>query len=110
MALVERLMGLESPPIAAHAFFAACNELMAGRITATGIKNYLGMNAAASAEFDTLIANAPSTSNATNIANRALYIERVHSVIILANHQEGNPPVPVPGYSTPAEIRTKLGL
>lgn len=113
MALVERLMGLEEPVVATHAFFAACNELMAGRITAVGIKNYLNMDPAAAAEFDVLIANAPSTSNATNIANRALYIERIHSVIVLANHTEGNTPpggIPVPGYSTPAEVRSKLGI
>jgi hypothetical protein len=108
MALVERLMGLETPAIAHHAFFAACFELLRGQVTAAGIKSYLGMDAAAAAEFDTLIANAPSTSNATNTANRALYIERIHAVIILASHDEQG--VPVPGYTTAAEVRGKLGL
>lgn len=103
MALVERLMGDSSPKIPVHDFFAACNELSVGRLTAAQIKNFLGMDAAAAAEFDALIALAPTGSTALAIANRAMYISGVHSVFILAENK-------YPTYSTGAEVRAKLGI
>ena len=103
MALVERLMGLEQPKIPVHTFFAAQSEVMAGRITAAQVKSFLGMNAAAQAEYDALVATAPTGSTATATANKAIFIEKIHSVFILA--EDG-----IPGYDTAVLVRTKLGI
>ena len=103
MALVERLMGLEEPKIPVHDFFAAGHELVMGRLSAAQIKSNLNMDAAAQAEFDALIALAPSGSTALATAQKAQYVESIHSVFILA---EGG----YPGYNTPAAVRGKLGL
>ena len=104
MALVERLMNWEQPRISVHQFFAAQTEVVAGRLTVANVKNFLQMDAAAQAEYDALIATAPTGTTATALANKALFIEKVHSVFILA--EAGN----IPGYSTPAEVRAKLGI
>lgn len=103
MALIERLMGVEEPKIPVHDFFAAQSEVIAGRLTLAQIKNYLNLDAAAQAEYDALAATAPTGSTATATANKAIFIEKIHAVFILA--EQG-----YPGYSTPAEVRTKLGI
>jgi hypothetical protein len=103
MALVERLMGLEEPKIPVHGFFAAANEIVAGRLTIAQVKSYLQMDQAAQDEMDALAALAPTGTNATALANKALWISQVHSVFMLAEGQ-------YPGYDTPAGVRSKLGL
>jgi hypothetical protein len=103
MALVERLMGLEQPKIPVHDFFAAGHELVMGRLTVAQIKTALGMDAAAQAEFDSLVALAPSGTSALATAQKAQYVESLHSVFILA---EGG----YAGYNTAAGVRSKLGL
>jgi hypothetical protein len=103
MALVERLMGLEEPKIPVHDFFAAQGEVIAGRLTLAQVKTFLEMDAASQAEYDTLAATAPTGATATAIANKAIFIEKIHGVFILAEKQ-------YPGYSTPAEVRAKLGI
>lgn len=103
MALVERLMGLEEPKIPCHQFFAAASELINGRLTVAQIKTYLAMDAAAQAEFDALVALAPTGTNATALAQKALYVESQHSIFLLAEDL-------IPGYDTPAVVRTKLGI
>lgn len=103
MALVERLMGLEVPKIHVHAFFAAQSEVIAGRVTVAQVKSFLNMDAEAQAEYDALVATAPTGSTATALANKGLFINGIHAVFILA--EEG-----VPGYDTPANVRSKLGI
>jgi hypothetical protein len=103
VALVERLMGLEEPKIPVHDFFAAVQEIISGRLTAAQVKTALGLNSAGQTEFDTLAATAPSGTSATALANKALWIHSMHSVFILAEGQYA-------GYSTPAQVRTKLGI
>lgn len=103
MALVERLMGLEEPKIPVHDFFAAQNEIIAGRLTIAQVKTALGMDAAAQAEYDTLAATAPTGTTATALANKALFISGIHAVFILA---EGG----YTGYNTASAVRTKLGI
>lgn len=116
MALVERLMGLASDGVSpapeddptlskipVHAFFAAQQEVIAGRLTLTQVKTFLQMDTAAQSEYDTLAATAPTGTTAAALANKALFIEKIHGVFILA---EGR----YPGYSTPAEVRSKLGI
>lgn len=103
MALVERLMGLETPKIPVHDFFAAQSEVIRGALTVTQVKNALNMDAAAQAEYDALVALAPTGSTATALANKALFIEQIHSVFILA---EGG----YTGYNTATAVRNKLGI
>lgn len=88
----------EDRHIAAHLFFAAQNEVIRGKITIAQVKNYLGMTAEEQAQYDALVALAPGAD-----AGKALFVEAIHSVIILAESR-------VPGYETPANVRTKLGL
>ena len=101
MALVERLMRTdpdESRYIAVHIFFAALHEIASGNATLNQLKSYWNTTTADNTELDTIAAAAPSGDGA-----RAMYINRLHSVFILA--EEG-----VPGYDTPANVRTKLGI
>jgi hypothetical protein len=104
MALVERLMGLQSPKIKVHKFFAAQSELDIGALTVAGIKSFLEMDAATAAEYDSLIATAPTGGTTANQLSRARYVQRMHAVFILAEGSD------IPGYSTPAEVRAKLGI
>lgn len=104
MPLVERLMGYPFIPdesgqkIQVHTFFAAQVELIAGRVTRPQIKAYWNMDTATATEYDALCNLAPG-----NTAAQALFVERVHATFILAEDK-------VPGYSTPTEVRTKLGI
>lgn len=114
MPLVERLMGLNAdgsvpsgdpnrPKIPVHDFFAAGHEMVMGRLTAAQIETALGMNAEEITEFAALRALAPTGSSALATAQKAQFVESVHSVFILA---EGG----YAGYNTPAGVRSKLGL
>jgi hypothetical protein len=111
MALVERLMGLAADgvtpdpdnKIPVHSFFAAQGEVIAGRLTLLQVKTFLTMDTATQAEYDTLAATAPTGTTAAAVANKAIFIEKIHGVFILA---EGR----YPGYSTPVEVRAKLGI
>lgn len=103
MALVDRLMGLEEPHIPVHDFFAAQSEVAAGRLTVANVKTFLQMDAAASAEYDSLIALAPTGNTTAARLGRLDYINQMHAVFILSEKR-------YPQYSTPAEIRIKLGI
>ena len=111
MALVERLMGLDptgtvpddANKIPVHDFFAASHEIIMGRLTVAQVKAALAMDVATAAEFDVLVATAPTGSSATALANKSLYVSSMHSVFILAEKRYA-------GYATPAQVRTKLGI
>lgn len=105
MALVERLMHIETPHISEHTFFAANLEIIAGRLTVAQVKTYLQMDAAAIAEYDALIALAPTGSTTAALIAKSDYVQKIHAVFLLA----GAHPAP-PGYATPAEVRIKLGI
>lgn len=102
MALVERLMGIEEPRIPVHQFFAAVGEVVQGNITGAQVKSFLNMDAAAQAEWDAMAATQPGP-----VANKAVWVSHIHAVFLLAETWETGP---IPGYSTPAEVRTKLGI
>jgi hypothetical protein len=96
-------MHLEQPHISAHIFFAAQQEIIMGRLTVAQVKSYLELDAAAQAEYDALVALAPTGNTASALANKSLYINSIHGVFILAEKR-------APGYSTPDEVRAKLGI
>jgi hypothetical protein len=107
MPLIERLMRWPSEPnsrwIHVHAFYAAGHELVAGNLTAAQIKTGFAMTPADATEFDALAATAPTGSAALAVANKALFVSRVHAVLMLAEDR-------FPGYDTPAGVRAKLGI
>lgn len=103
MALVERLMALETPRIHVHTFFAAIHERVGGALTRQQVLDMFALDAAAIVDYDALAALAPSGGSALAEAQRAHYINRVHAVFILAESR-------MPGYTTPAEVRAKFGI
>ncbi len=104
MGLVERLMHLdtEDRDLAVHSFFAAAVEIDAGFMTVAQLKNGLNTTAEDDADLDAMIANVTGSQS-----NRLAMIERIHAVFILAEDSES---APIPGYDTPANVRTKLGI
>ena len=104
MALVERLMHDASEPetrwIPVHQFFAAVTELMAGQLTAAQVQTTYGMTAPDLGDWNAILATMPPPSQT---AQRAIFMNRMHSVFLLAEDQ-------IPLYSTPAEVRTRLGI
>lgn len=103
MALIERLMGIENPKIHVHTFFSAAHERVHGAMTRQNAIDAFGMDAAAIAEYDVLAATAPTGTNALQTALKAMWVNRIHAVLILA--EDG-----VAGYNTAAAVRTKLGI
>lgn len=103
MALVERLMHLDADSIrniAVHEFFAGITELINGKLTTTQIQTHYAMTAEDIAEWNAIVALIPP---ANQTAARALFCEHLHAAFILAETR-------VPTYSTPAEVRARLGI
>lgn len=111
MALVERLMGLADDgvtlagagKIPVHAFFAAIHQRVDSALTRQQVLDLFVMQADDITEYDALAALAPSGTSALAVAQKSMFIEKVHAVFILA---EGR----YTGYSTPALVRGKLGF
>lgn len=103
-ALVERLMGIEGfEKITVHTFFALNNERIRGQVTRQDVIDALGLTGDDITEYDALAALAPSGSTALAEAQKSLFLGSVHSVFLLAEER-------VAGYSTPTEVRARLGL
>lgn len=106
MALVERLMRDPSIDrstwIAVHDFFAAMSELERGALTVNQIKTFLNMSPEDEADFDSLISIYQTLGTK---ADQIAYVNRMHAVFILARGRQE-----YPGYTTPDEVRTKLGI
>ncbi len=111
MALVERLMGLADDgvtldsggKIRVHDFFAANHQRIDGALTRQNVIDLFAMQADDITEYDALAALAPNGTAALAVAQKAMFIEKIHSIFILA---EGR----YTGYSTPALVRGKLGF
>ena len=103
-ALVERIMGEPGfEKISVHQFFALNNERIQGRQTRQNVIDALGLTGADITEYDALAALAPTGTTALAEAQKSLFLSSVHSVFLLAEDH-------VIGYSTPAQVRAKLGL
>lgn len=125
MALIERLMRLkddgtpmdendESLFIPTHKFLGAAGELINSRQTVAEVKAALGMRSTSDAngrsdtgEFDALRALAPASNNP---AGRALWLNGISNIFLLASFGDASNPDNYPGYNTPAQIRAKLGI
>ena len=86
--------------IRVHQFFAAITEMMAGQLTAAQVQTFYAMTAEDLADWNAIAALIPPPSQN---ANRVMFLERIHAVFILAERR-------VPLYSTPTEVRARLGL
>lgn len=103
-ALVERLMGIDGyEKIAVHTFFALNNERIHGRQTRAQVIAALGLSGEDITEYDALAALAPTGTTALAEAQKSLFLGSVHSIFLLAEER-------VTGYTTPSEVRAKLGL
>lgn len=112
MALVDRLTQHEEPWIPGHQFFAAINEVLFNGVTingnvingatATEVRTYFGI-AANDPDWLALVALFPSGTTTAALIARLVLAERIHGVIMLAQQR-------VPGYDTPANVRSKLGI
>jgi hypothetical protein len=109
MALVERLMNIGTNDtdanrrIPVHDFFAAQSEVARDALTVANVKTFLAMDAATATEYDALIALAPIGNTTAARLGRLDYINQMHAVLVLAERR-------YPQYSTPAEVRLKLGI
>lgn len=103
-ALVERLMGLPGfDKIEVHEFYALNNERINNRQTRQNVIDALGLVGGDITEYDALVALAPSGSTALAEAQKSMYLNSIHSILMLAE-------IRVAGYSTATEVRGKLGL
>ena len=103
-ALIERLMGIDGfEKIAVHTFFALNNERSQVRQTRQNVIAALNLAGDDITEYDALAALAPSGSTALAEAQKSLFLGSIHSVLLLAEER-------VTGYTTPTEVRAKLGL
>jgi len=112
MALIERLMGLaddgttpvgQPQKIPVHYFFAANHQRIEGQLTRQEVIDLFVLEADDVTEYDTLAALAPTGTNALATAQKAMFIESIHAVLMLAEGRYA-------GYSTPALVRGKLGI
>jgi hypothetical protein len=117
MSLVERLMhwgSYESDPeppdhesrdrwISTHSWFAANHELLQGNLTIVQIKSYLDMTSEEEAEYDLMITEVQNVTQANQRDATLRKVEQYHSIFLLALDR-------MPGYSTPALVRAKMGI
>lgn len=100
--LIERLMRHESETtdrfIPVHQFFAAASEVERGALTSAQVQGFYSMTAADIVDWDALVALVAGPA-----AARLAMIQRIHAVFLLAEDR-------LPGYDTPAAVRTKLGI
>lgn len=103
-ALIERIMGEPGfTKISVHTFFALNHERIEGRLTRQNVIDLLGLAGDDITEYDALVVLAPTGTAALNVAQKAMYLNGVHAVFMLAE-------VRVAGYDTLAAVRGKLGL
>ena len=102
--LIERLMGWPGfEKIAVHTFFAVQHEFAESRMTRQDVIDYLQLTPSDISEYDQLTGKRPVGPTALAMARKGMFTSTNHSVFLLAE-------VRAPGYSTPAEVRAKLGL
>lgn len=117
MALIERIMRLKddgtndpnrrsSDRLSVNTFFSAMQEVIHGRMTAAEFRtgNAIRMTVDASGRSDNqdlndIVALLP----ASGTIGRANFAAAIHSIFLLAEAR-------FPGYTTPAQIRAKVGI
>ena len=89
--------------IRVHTFFAANHQRIDSALTRQDVIDMFVMQADDITEYDLLATLAPTGTTALAVAQKAMFIEKVHSIFILAESR-------MTGYGTPTLVRTKLGL
>lgn len=111
MALYPRLLGIEGPlpKIPVHAFQATVCEWGRGKLNASqanaviAASSGVGLDAGEIADATALVNTIPAGGTTANQAARANRLLEINHVLLLADGR-------LPGYSTEAELRAKLGL
>jgi hypothetical protein len=115
MALYDRLLGVDDAgqpvtgQIPIHQFQACAAEWAKGRITGAQAQSIItavsgsALTSAEQTEAQTLIDTVPTGGTTANQAARALRMLEIDQVLLLAD-------AGVPGYSTPTEVKAKLGV
>ena len=96
-------MGISGTKLPVHDFFAANHQRIDGVLTRQNVIDMFAMNAADIAEYDSIASLAPTGANALATAQKSMFIEKIHSIFLLAEGQYS-------GYDTPAAVRAKLGI
>jgi hypothetical protein len=118
-ALIERLigwnpLGLETPPdepINAAAFISAFVQFKYGALTVPQITTAFQLRPADISEATSLVGS--TSLNLTDpVDSLALLrgLNRVRAILELAEKSRQDPSFPIPGHSTPSEIRQRLGI
>ena len=102
MALIERLMGLEEPPVSEHRMFALMSEYARGKITLVEAETQLEIvgDAPSIAELTSIYAYVNAGANVGEKMDRAKELEYVFHLARWG----------MPKYATAALVRTRLGL
>jgi len=109
VALIERLMAIESPRIPIHQFQALQAEWVRGNITSAQCQDAIilltgtALDSAAAAEVVALVATVPVGTTSAIKADRALKLLDIDQVLLLAEQH-------IVPYDTPAAVRIRLGL
>jgi hypothetical protein len=109
MGLYERILRLEEPKLPVHAFQSVAAEWARGNLTGAQANTIIGaltgvpLDATAVAEATALVATVPTGSTATNKADRALRLNEIDQVLLLADAK-------APGYDTVAALKARLGV
>lgn len=109
MGLYERILRLEEPRLPVHAFQSVAAEWARGRITGTEANAIIGaltgapLDATAQQEAVALVNTVPTGSTTANKADRALRLNEIDQVLLLADAK-------APGYDTVAALKTRLGV
>jgi hypothetical protein len=122
MALIERIMGIHDDgnydplnrgdeKIPVHSFYSSMQEVSAGRLPPAVFKSYFNIRTSvdASGKSDQEdLTNIVNTLPLPNTLQRAVYLNAIHSIFILSEGFHNG--VRMPGYTTPALVRSKLGI
>jgi len=108
VALIERLMAIESPRIPIHQFQALQAEWVRGNITSAQCQDAIILLTgtaldSAAAEVVALVATVPVGTTSAIKADRALKLLDIDQVLLLAEQH-------IVPYDTPAAVRIRLGL
>jgi hypothetical protein len=115
MALYDRLLGKDDAGasvdnrVPVHAFQSVISEWARGRITgpqANAIIEHVSgapLTVPEQTEAQALVASIPVGTTAANKADRAMRLFEIDQILLLADSA-------APGYATPTEVKTKLGV
>lgn len=101
--LVERLMGWPgAAKIQVHDFWSYATRIIHGQFTVAALKTRYNMNAAAQSQLDSLAAIFPTGTTAIAVAQKSMFLNCVHAVLLIAESREDA------ALDTPAEVQSAI--